>query len=351
MPNTKPPPGYQPQERDYRLLRRLFHCRLLTIKHAAALFFNGSAEAAGKRLQKLTAAKVIRRREGKFNEPNVYEFTAAAFDLLKEHKQLDRYAHLAWTDAMNRRARVGKSKLRHELAVMDIQAALQPAIEAQPGFQVVEFGTWPMLYQFEVERWPDTKKQTITVRPDGFLRIVERGAPSDQPDYYDAFLEVDKGSEEHERLTAKVGCYSRYYRGGGFAHHHGYSGAPYKKFPFRVLIVLDSAERRNNFCERLLYSHSPGATQVWLSTLPELLADPLGPVWIRPRDYAAAVADTPFNPAKRQPSRFYIPNPEREACVTAHAQRWGFFEDPSEAVHNRSAAGVVQYDHDPAASS
>ena len=350
MPRKKTPLGFEPQPRDFRLLRGLFHCRLLTIKHAGALFFDGSEEAATKRLQKLVAAKVIRRREGKFNEPNIYEFTAKAFELLQERHELERYAHFTWTEGMNRRARVGKSKLLHELTVMDVVAALQPAIEALPRFQVVEFGTWPKLYQFEGQRKLKDKQgylktETISVRPDGFVRVLEENA-SQKNGFYDCFLEVDKGSEELKTLVAKAGSYYAYYRSGAFAQAYGHAGANYKDFPFRALFILESVERLNNLAERMLQQNPRGATQVWLTTLLQLLAEPLGPIWIRPLDYRNAVTGTPFDPIGKQESRFYIPNPQREKHVAEQVRRWGFFEDPSaearEAQFVEAASGVIQ---------
>jgi hypothetical protein len=333
MPRQKTLLGFEPQARDFRLLRGLFHCRLLTIKHAAALFFDGSEEAATKRLQKLVAAKVLRRREGKFNEPNIYEFTAKAFEVLRDHRQLNEYAHFSWTEAMNKRARVGKSKLLHELSVMDVFAALDPAIAALPNFHVVEFGTWPKLYQFLLSRKVKDKQgylrpQTVKVGPDGFLRVFEENS-AQKNGLYDAFLEVDRGSEELKTLVDKATSYWLHYQSGAYAERHGHAGARHKDFPFRVLFVLGSAERLNNFAERLLQKNRDGATQGWLATLRDLLADPLGPIWIRPLDYLNAVEGTPFNPIGKKESRFYIPNPQREKHVAEHVRKWGLFEDPS----------------------
>jgi hypothetical protein len=44
------------QDRDFALLRGLFESRVMTAGHIATLYFDGSREAAKKRLQKIKAA-------------------------------------------------------------------------------------------------------------------------------------------------------------------------------------------------------------------------------------------------------------------------------------------------------
>jgi hypothetical protein len=66
---------------------------------------------------------------------------------------------------------------------------------------------------------------------------------------------------------------------------NGASRSAYKEFPFRVLIVLKSAERRDNTAEKLLQSNPPIRTLVYLSTFSEVTADPVGKIWIRPADF------------------------------------------------------------------
>lgn len=46
-------------DRDYRLLRGLFESRVMTVQHAAALYFGGSLEAARKRVWKLKNAALV----------------------------------------------------------------------------------------------------------------------------------------------------------------------------------------------------------------------------------------------------------------------------------------------------
>lgn len=73
-----------------------------------------------------------------------------------------------------------------------------------------------------------------------------------------------------------------YYKSGGFAARNGAARSDYKEFPFRVLMVFKTAERRNNTAERLLQSNLPVFKQACLSTLEEVTRDPFDAIWIRP---------------------------------------------------------------------
>jgi len=57
------------QGRDLDLIRGLFESRVMTAVHVAILYFNGSKEAAKKRLHKLKTAGFIGDRRPKVYEP------------------------------------------------------------------------------------------------------------------------------------------------------------------------------------------------------------------------------------------------------------------------------------------
>jgi hypothetical protein len=69
------------------------------------------------------------------------------------------------------------------------------------------------------------------------------------------------------------------------AERNGAPRSEFRDFPFRVLFVFKTAERRNNTARDLIYSNPPIREQVLLTTMSEFLADPLGSIWIRPLDY------------------------------------------------------------------
>jgi hypothetical protein len=53
-------------------------------------------------------------------------------------------------------------------------------------------------------------------------------------------------------LAEKALCYRDFYASGGFALRCGATAAEFRDYPFRVLIILQTAERRNNTAERLM---------------------------------------------------------------------------------------------------
>jgi hypothetical protein len=307
------------QDRDVELLRGLFESRVMTAAHIATLFFDDKPETAKKRLQKLKSAGLIAERPRRPSEPGILFLTHKSFAMLREQGVLENYPQLGIT-ALERRAGVSDLTIRHELEVMDVKAAFHTAIRKTRAFSLVKFSTWPLLHEFEVVA-PGYGGKSVLVKPDGFILIHEEepdGSVSEHPPF---FLEVDRGGELQDILTTKAGRYLEYYRSGGFAEKQGASRAEYKEHPFRVLMVFKSAERRNNTAERLFLHRPPILSQVCLSTLKEVTADPLGAVWIQPRDYHAALRGTPFDPERRRTPREYRSQPEREALVERKIKR------------------------------
>jgi hypothetical protein len=113
----------------------------------------------------------------------------------------------------------------------------------------------------------------VLVKPDGLIRIHETEADGGKCERT-FFLEVDRSTEIQEVLIARTGCYFDYYKSGKFAIRNGASRESYKEFPFRVLMVFKTAERRSNTAERLLQKNLPIFKQVCLSTLEEVIRDP-----------------------------------------------------------------------------
>lgn len=308
------------QERDITLLRDLFVSRVMTLAHIAALHFDGRAEAAKKRVQKLKAAGLIAERPRKARDPGILFLTKHGFDVLAERGELTAYPALTWPQ-FERRSRVSPLTLRHELEVMDAKAALAPAIQGVPGMTVAEFSTWPLLYQFDVR---PRGQATVRVKPDGFLRVEEK-EPSGGLFEHAFFLEVDRGTETVDTLCRRLFGYREHYASGGHAATFGASAADYAQFPFRVLVVLPSEERRNNIAAALLALKPPIETQAWLTTAKEVRADPLGPIWIRPRDYREAVTGSRFETARTL--RPHQRQPAREAHVRERIARRALFSD------------------------
>jgi hypothetical protein len=303
------------QPRDLALLRDLFESRVMTSTHAAALHFDGSKEATKKRLQKLKAAGFINERTRRPTEPAALFLTVKAFARLREHGILSEYPSLSARN-FEKRADVSELTLRHELEVMDVKAAFHSAAAKMENVSIAQFGTWPLLHQFDVST---NGHGETTVKPDGFIRVHEK--EQDRVSEHAFFLEVDRSSESLDTLVTKAACYLAHYHSGGCAERNGAPRTAFKEYPFRVLIVCKSAERRNNTALRLLQNNPPIFTHTHLSTLSEVTADPFGAVWLTPVAYRDAVKGTLFDTERAQTTQPYRSQPDREAHVEKHAAK------------------------------
>jgi len=323
------------QDRDLALLRGLFESRLMTLRHAAALYFQGRQEAAKKRIQKLKAARIMAERPRRPYDPSILFLTRKAFRLLQDQGVLAAYPPIG-LKSLQKRARVSDLTLRHELNVMDVKAAIVPAIAGLNSFKTVEFSTWPLLFQFKARS--DPRKSRILIKPDGFIRIHEQRA-GDKRREHTCFLEIDRSTETLDTLANKAACYIDYYYSGRLAARFGYDH--YKDMPFRLLMVFRDAERRNNTAERLLQNDPPIRSQVWLTTMTEITRQPLAAIWIRPGDYGTITEGTGFHPERRRDVKIYRRRPEREALVEQTIHKLPLFEMQRPAVVDSNPRDVL----------
>jgi hypothetical protein len=296
------------QKRDIVVLCAFFESRIMTIEQAGAIFFQGKREYAKKRLQKIRAAGLLGLRRRSIVEPAVYFLTPIGYSFLLSHRLLSEYPRLS-AGAFSSRSNVSELTLRHELEVMDVKAAFHAALHNMDGFTVDEFITWPLLIQFEVMR-----TELNLVKPDGFFRLKITDPP-DNFTLHNFFLEVDRSTESLEILAERVISYQIFFRTGGFASRCGKSPSQFRECPFRILLVFKTAERRNNFAERLLQNEPPIRTQAYLTTIEEVRTDPFGAIWIHPLDYRLATNSTPFASAKRNRFKTYKHQCERDKLV------------------------------------
>jgi hypothetical protein len=304
------------QERDLAILRGLFESRLMTLTHVTHLYFNGRGEAAKKRIQRLKHERFIRERARRVYQPSILHLSRRAFAELSSRGMLLEYPTLAWNQ-LEDRAKVSELTLRHELAVLDVKTALSCAIRKISYYELIEFSTWPLLYQFQAAQPPlpgTYHPGSVLIKPDGFVRLHEQATGGDLFEHF-FFLEVDRSTEPRETLARRVYGYQDFYRRGGLALRHGFTREDYKDFPFRVLMVLPNEERRNNMAERLLQNDPPALTMVWLTTFSEVTVDPLGAIWMRPLDYREITKGTQYD-AIRPRTGAYRRDPAREAMVT-----------------------------------
>jgi len=304
--------GIELQARDLAILRGLFESRMMTVQHIAAIYFGGHLDAARKRIQRLKATGYLNERPRRVYEPAILFMTRRAFTALKECGALQSYPQVGWT-TLEKRIRVSQSTLAHEIQVLDVRAALTSALNESASQRITEFRTWPALYQFTARREEGFGAAEVLVKPDGYLRISERNGTATFEHTF--FLEVDRSTETQDTLAQKGICYVDYYKSGGYAEWLGQSRAAFRDYPFCVLMVLKNAERRNNTAERLLQLNPPIRQQVWLTTWEEIVADPLGAIWVQPGEYAKATAGTAFDPMAERGKGTYRRQVEREDMV------------------------------------
>jgi hypothetical protein len=153
------------------------------------------------------------------------------------------------------------------------------------------------------------------MKPDAFIRIRQTDADGFDATEHLFYLELDRSTEPQSRLQAKAGAYADHYRSGGMAKRFGAPVDAYEQFPFRVLIVCRTAERRNNIAAAMLTRRPPILTMVWLSTMDQICRNALGTIWIRPVDYREVTAGTEFDPYRSADDTVYKRQVAREEHV------------------------------------
>jgi hypothetical protein len=301
-------------DRDIEILRGLFESRIMTLAQLASIYFEGKYEATKKRLQTLRRSGLIAERPRyRAYDRSILFLAKSGFSLLRAGGHVRDFPRIGW-ESMEKRVRVSPLTLRHEIAVNDIKASLMDAARRTPGLAVPQFLTWPRLFAFQANTdTGDAFGRETTIRPDGFIRIEQR-LPDEVVSHL-AYLEVDRSTESLETLRLKALGYLDHYRSGGLATWIGRQSVDYKAVPFRVLIVLRNAERRNNLAAAFLTMHRPVLQLTWLTTTDEVLVNPLGDIWMRPKDFRDATLGTPFEAKPRFPEEVYRRTPEREAFI------------------------------------
>ncbi|MBI5934747.1 MAG: replication-relaxation family protein [Chloroflexi bacterium] len=282
--------GVELQPRDWELLADVYDSRFITIPHAAALHY-GSHAVAKRRLSDLRKALVLGRTPGHFGYAHVdgklqevkliYTFTKKALDLLVNRRDFRDAKGEQW-DSLRKRFDLDSSlTIKHEVGVLNVKAALLPALKSQAHLRVEKFGVWPLAYVFKAPLDGRLKPQ----KPDGFIHVLEFTPGSDTPQDHYFYLEFDhQRTEDLDRILAKVKAYKHHRTKGGFVRWLGFSDASPDDHPFRVLFVIDTKDavkRRDNICEKLADAGITTFTPV--TTLAELVANPLGPIWTTPK--------------------------------------------------------------------
>jgi hypothetical protein len=175
--------------------------------------------------------------------------------------------------------------LQHELAIMDCKAALCCATRKDPAILLTEFSTRPQKFQFNT--FHPATGNPILIKPDAFVQM--RAEDGEGIKEHRFFMELDRSTESQQVLLTKVLAYRTFYKQGGLAIQLGHEASAFRNFPFRILVVFLSAERRNNTAMRLVELNPPVRRFVLLTTLDEFIANPLGPIWMQPKDIDGAI--------------------------------------------------------------
>ena len=263
------------------IFRGLFESRIMGLDHVAAIWFEGHRAAAEKRVQKLKAGGYLAERPRRPYERSLLHLTRKAFEALRDGGHLAAYPSVEWP-RLRKRLDVSPFTIEHETAVLDVKAAFATAVAKSPRLALVDFCTWPAMLQFRAA--PRPVAPDVLVKPDGFCRIRETsgdGLPLDHTFY----LEVDRSTEPQGTLVMRAACYRDHYRRGGLAARYSRPRETFEQFPFRLLMILRTPQRRDNVAENLLLMRPPILSQVWLTTQEEVTRDPLGPIWLRPMDF------------------------------------------------------------------
>src|SRR5258708_34304853 len=86
----------QLQPRDIAVLRALFEARVMTLEHLSILCFDGHAEAAKKRIQKLKAAGYVAERPRRAYDRSVLFLTKTGFEALSQGDHLCGLPQMEW---------------------------------------------------------------------------------------------------------------------------------------------------------------------------------------------------------------------------------------------------------------
>ena len=221
---------FEPQKRDYDILRVLYSCRLLTTSQISDLFFPG-VKRAQQRLRQLFDAKWVDRiaRATLYGSKEfIHILGKQGVEVLANQMGIDKRVNPEEYKRINsvrlKAKRVGDLFLDHFIETNNFRIALSLAAQ-KSGYQV-SFWRYEdrMRNQTDRVKDPANPTQLIPVVPDAFFGVR---TPKGEAHF---FLEVDMGTTKNPDFLRKM----RGYVGYRLAHIHE---KRHRKTYFRVLIV------------------------------------------------------------------------------------------------------------------
>ena len=246
------------QQRDLAILTEIECSPACSRKHLADTFFNGSIEAAKKRLQRLTNAGLISRNDGSPLGRTVVRLTKAGASLIARRG----------SPSHNVVRPIGHRFLQHELLLTRCLSAFRRCLEARG--RLAETVTSEDKVTFETHCSVHSRDERVTADAATTVLGVE-------PEYF--FFEIDRSTESQTHLVHLAQQYRSYYKS------RPRSGPDGERCRMRVLLIMTSRERLNRTAT-LLHEFSGIRTLVWLCLAEDFISDPVKANWRCPVDFA-----------------------------------------------------------------
>lgn len=330
----------QVSDRDLGIILTTLHHPFLTINEIRQLHFSvdNGYKATARRLQMLWNAGLLKRQwiptlVG--SSPAIYTPTQAGIQLLLEGQKIT-------PEELPSNGPVAPTTMRHELAVNKLSTAMMVGIaecyglwryEASPTKSeddyptrrldmdrlsevlCVEGGSHLWDYVANTDSTEKARHPHIPIRPDRLLVFKQDNC------WKTLFLEVEIAAKSQARFRRRVRSYRTYYSSDGFLRRYG-EGADRTQYPFCVLITAPTEERRNNLIELAIREKT--LRMCWFAVYDEAVVEPLGQVWIRGEEYAAAIAAL----SEQERARMYRTHRriERDAFIRENIRRFSLLE-------------------------
>ena len=246
MPAAK---GFQLTPDDVQLVHYVHDLRVAQIDHLAALTAR-SEKALSRRLLKLSDRRFLScivRRPAK----HLYAIGSESIPVLIEHG----YARHELAAKRLRHGELKEIFLRHFLFVVDIHVKFLRMTRQGP-IKLIGWREGPSLWDDVTVRDRDSGGMTLPVRPDAYFTLQDERRPSGK-DQFHFFLEADRSTMSHARMTQKINGYINYFQQGRYR----------AKYPgmktFTVATITETQARATALAEGLSSIITPASRRAY----------------------------------------------------------------------------------------
>ena len=200
--------GFQLTADDVQILHHVHDLRIAQIDHLAALTAR-SEKALSRRLLKLSDRRFlacIERRPAK----HLYAIGSESIPVLIEQG----YARQELAAKRLRHGELKEIFFRHFLLVVDIHVKLLRITRHGP-IKLIAWREGPSLWDDATVRDRDSGGMTLPVRPDAYFILRDERRPIGK-DQFHFFLEADRSTMSHARMTQKINGYLNYFQQGRY---------------------------------------------------------------------------------------------------------------------------------------